>query len=55
MHIIRKVMVVFKKSKTYILRNKIFIARQCWHIPLIPVLRRQKQKDVYELEAIMIY
>ena len=29
--------------------------QQCWHTPLIPALRRQRQVDVYEFEASLVY
>jgi hypothetical protein len=30
-------------------------ARQWWHIPLIPALRRQKQMDLCKFEASLVY
>ena len=35
--------------------NKNYLVRWCWHTPLIQVLRRQRQEDLCELEASLVY
>ena len=33
----------------------LFLARQGWHVPLIPVLGRQRQEDICEFEVSLVY
>jgi len=37
------------------LKNKYILARQRWHMPLIPALWRQKQVDLSEFETSLIH
>lgn len=32
-----------------------FVAGQCWWMPLIPVLRRQRYEHYYEFDASLVY
>ena len=35
--------------------KSLFLARWWWSTPLIPALRRQRQVDLYEFEASLVY
>ena len=39
----------------FLVKNKSFKARHWGHMPLIPAVRRQRQADLWEFEASLIY
>ena len=46
---------MLEKSTEFYTLKRWVLAGQWWHIPLIPALERQRQVDLYEFEASLVY